>query len=215
MEREIKWIYIGLPDELKNIVLWVADEFRINPLSLKPGGSDVVVEYHDGNVFGYDRIKDPASYIRAIFAKKIILEIQNFEELSESLQMDIVKSKVHRIYARDYKDENDFKNVPFKEIWNSSTSKELPWTVLLKTFNLNAIKDSEPKEDLMYHLHIRKTKKYSSWYVADVEICKINFLGLIAGRKTIQCKVEELTNWDLKEVTEKDFKKIGLLDVEE
>jgi hypothetical protein len=217
MEREIKWIYIGLPDEFKGRVLRIEDEFRTNPLSLQPGGSDVVIEYHDGNVFGYDRIKDTTRYISTIFSKKYNLEIENFEERSESSQMDIVKSKICRIYARNYKDENDFKNIPFKEIWNHSTSKELPWTVLLKTFDLNAIKSSKSKEDEMYHLYIRKFIKYSFGYVVQIEIFKIAHIifDAIAGKKTINCKAEEMPNWDFIELTEKEFKKIGLLDTED
>ena len=44
----------------------VADRFRKNKLSLKPGGVTVVVEYTDGRRLSYDRIKYPESYIRKL-----------------------------------------------------------------------------------------------------------------------------------------------------
>ena len=49
--------------------LKVLDEFRTNPLSLKPGGSKVSVLYSDGMELIYDKVKSPASYIRTISSK--------------------------------------------------------------------------------------------------------------------------------------------------
>ena len=49
--------------------LKVSDEFRTNPLSLKPGGSKVNVLYSDGMELIYDKVKSPASYIRTISSK--------------------------------------------------------------------------------------------------------------------------------------------------
>ena len=40
-------------------VLYVADKFRTNPLSLTPGGFTINVEYYGGNTFVYDKIKFP------------------------------------------------------------------------------------------------------------------------------------------------------------
>ena len=59
----IRNVFLGLPESLKDLVLWVNDKYRTNPLSLQPGGSDVVVEYHNNNVYGYDRIKFPSAYV--------------------------------------------------------------------------------------------------------------------------------------------------------
>jgi hypothetical protein len=61
MDR-IKRVSLGLPKSLVNDVLWVAREYRTNPLSHEPGGSDVVVEYHNDEVLGYDWIKFPSKY---------------------------------------------------------------------------------------------------------------------------------------------------------
>jgi hypothetical protein len=46
--------------------LHVTDDFRTNPLSLKPGGYDVTVIYQSGKSFTYDKIKNPANYITRI-----------------------------------------------------------------------------------------------------------------------------------------------------
>jgi hypothetical protein len=46
--------------------LHVGDDFRTNPLSLKPGGYDVTVIYQSGKAFTYDKVKNPASYVTRI-----------------------------------------------------------------------------------------------------------------------------------------------------
>jgi cold shock CspA family protein len=63
----IKYVYLGLPEHLTHIVLWVDPKYRKNRLSFIPGGSDVVVEYHNGQALGYNRIKMPSRYIRTFF----------------------------------------------------------------------------------------------------------------------------------------------------
>ena len=44
----------------------VADEFRTNPLSLKPGGSIVTVVFSDGRMLDYDKVKSPKRYVASI-----------------------------------------------------------------------------------------------------------------------------------------------------
>jgi hypothetical protein len=44
----------------------VADEFRTNPLSLKPGGSIVTVVFSDGKMLDYDKVKSPKKYVASI-----------------------------------------------------------------------------------------------------------------------------------------------------
>lgn len=46
--------------------LLVGDDFRTNPLSLKPGGYDITVIYETGKSFTYDKIKNPANYVTRI-----------------------------------------------------------------------------------------------------------------------------------------------------
>ena len=128
MDR-IKRVYIGLPKKLADAVLWVAEEYRTNPLSHEPGGSDVVVEFHNDNVYGYDRIKFPSKYVSKIWTKGISKIHDDYEDWEEEEQIEEIKKEIKRIFARKYKKEN-FEIVPFKEIWNSETAEDLPWKLL-------------------------------------------------------------------------------------
>jgi hypothetical protein len=128
MDR-IKRVYLGLPKELIDIILWVAREYRTNPLSHHPGGSDVVVEYHNTKVFGYDWIKFPSKYVSRIWTKGITKIYEDYGNWEEEKQMDEIKKEIKSIYARKYDKEN-FETVPFKEIWNSKTANVLPWKLL-------------------------------------------------------------------------------------
>lgn len=49
--------------------LKVADQYRTNALSLKPGGHTVTVNYVGGQSFVYDKVKRPGMYIKAISDK--------------------------------------------------------------------------------------------------------------------------------------------------
>ena len=44
----------------------VGDEFRTNPLSLKPGGSIVTVVFSNGKMLDYDKVKSPKKYVASI-----------------------------------------------------------------------------------------------------------------------------------------------------
>ncbi len=44
----------------------VGDEFRTNPLSLKPGGSIITVVFSDGRMLDYDKVKSPKKYVASI-----------------------------------------------------------------------------------------------------------------------------------------------------
>ena len=50
---------------------WVSDEWRTNPDSLIPGGSVVSVEYHNGEIKMYDKIKKPIHHMNVIMAKGV------------------------------------------------------------------------------------------------------------------------------------------------
>ncbi len=108
-DEKIKRVYIGLPEHLAHLVLWVNRVSRTHPWSHIPGGSDVVVEYRDGHARGYDWIKKPSVYIRSFFAGEIL-----------------------RVYVRRYNNEHEYFNAPFEEVWNSETSNEMPWESLEK-----------------------------------------------------------------------------------
>lgn len=56
----------------------VGDDHRTNPLSLRPGGSEVKV-YLNGEIRIYDKIKSPVKYISAIAKKIGIQDIHRIE----------------------------------------------------------------------------------------------------------------------------------------
>ena len=53
----------------------VADEFRTNPLSLKPGGSIVTVVFSDGRMLDYDKVKSPKKYVASIPTRDEIVAV--------------------------------------------------------------------------------------------------------------------------------------------
>jgi hypothetical protein len=118
-------VFIGLPQHLVHKVLWVATQFRTNPLSRKPGGCEVIVEYHDGRALGYDRIKVPSAYIDQFFDGIVEYASSDFKLLDEATQIEVTKEKIARFFARK-------ENGTFVEVWNSETSDEMPWMALRK-----------------------------------------------------------------------------------
>lgn len=72
MNGEIERVYYGLPEEIADEVLWVSDEYRVNPLSHIKGGSEIIVEYQNGEVLGYDKIKYPSKFIGTVDPKTLL-----------------------------------------------------------------------------------------------------------------------------------------------
>ncbi len=130
MTSQPKRVYIGLPKHLADLILWVGRKYRTNPLSHKPGGGDVVVEYHDGRARGYDWIKDPSAYIEKSFARIVDCEVIYFMSLETAFQLEIAKRKIARVFARSYKSNDAYSTASYTEIWNSVTSNEMPWESL-------------------------------------------------------------------------------------
>jgi len=54
-------------------MLKVADSYRLNQLSLRPGGSTVILVHSDGRQLSYDKIKNPGAYIRKSFIESDII----------------------------------------------------------------------------------------------------------------------------------------------
>jgi hypothetical protein len=129
MHRGIKKVYLGLPSHLASKVFWVNREYRLNNLSHIPGGADVIVEYHDESVLGYDWIKMPSKYIKTFWYEHYIEIFPDFDEWNEKQQLAEIKKKVKSIYARKYS-ESDFETVPFQEVWNFKNSENTPWNAL-------------------------------------------------------------------------------------
>ena len=120
-------VELKLP-RFKNDILWVRNKYRINPLSLKNGGSNIIVEYYDNKVLGYSNIKLPSAYIEKIFKKKflnIYIEPKNTISINE---INILKKEISTIYALKYNE------VMYTEVWNIN-SMELPWKIL-ESFDL-------------------------------------------------------------------------------
>jgi hypothetical protein len=136
--NELKKIYIGLPSEFKDKVLWIADNYRTNPLSHQPGGNDVIIEYTNGKIYAYDRIKLPSLYINKIVVNYFIKKSLSLNDLDKDEQVRIVKSEVRRLFARNYIDQDDYKTSAFEEIWDNQKSYDLPWESLKEFENRNS-----------------------------------------------------------------------------
>jgi len=125
--RKIKEVYEGLPIHLIDRVFWVTDQYRKNPLSLIEGGTDVVVEYHSQEVFGYDKIKFPPKYMDAIFTHYFKSHGYHYDINAEKVAALVeIKAVIRRIFAKKYENAEDYNSTVFSEIWNSDTSNELP-----------------------------------------------------------------------------------------
>lgn len=120
-------IYIGIPENIKNFVKWVTRYYRVNELSHIPGGSDVIIEYTNGMILGYDWIKNPSNYVESIIYYHIL---KGFEKYSIIQKIEIIKDNIIAIYARKYKKENH-NSVEFEKAWDQQ-SNILPWKMLKK-----------------------------------------------------------------------------------
>lgn len=134
---EIKRIFIGLPNDIIGKILWIADNYRINPLSRTPGGNDVVIEYTNGKIYAYDRVKFPSLYINKIFITYISDQYSSFENLERIKQIEIVKTEVKRLFVRNYNSNVGYETNSFEEVWDSSESNNLPWESLKEFENKN------------------------------------------------------------------------------
>ena len=117
-------VNIGIPQELSSIIFWVNRKFRKNELSFKIGGTDVIVEYTDKRVLGYDWVKYPGRYIKKIFDKEFLKE-------TDKSELEFVKQKISRIFARKY-DAVKYDMEPYLEVWNNKTYNVLPYPLLEK-----------------------------------------------------------------------------------
>jgi hypothetical protein len=114
--------YLGIPAELIPQVFWVGREYRKNELSFKNGGVEIIIEYTDGQVFGYDWVKYPGRYIKKVFDNTFLVNAH----LNE---FETIKKNVSRVFARRC-DSEDYNAESFTEVWNNSTSENLPYTLL-------------------------------------------------------------------------------------
>lgn len=119
--KKIKKITIGIPQNISKKIRWVLDEYRTNELSIIPGGFDIVIEYYSGDIFGYDKVKEPNAYIKRVILKEINHPYNEFNNLEKNNLIKLIKEKINRIYYR-----NQHNSLVFNELWNSSKNKT-PW----------------------------------------------------------------------------------------
>lgn len=124
----IKRVYVGLPEHLINKVYWVERSRRVNPLSHIEGGNDVVVEYHNKQVLGYDWVKIPSAYISEMFYKNY--SDDDFEVMESAEQIQIVKNIISTMHVRVYKDDSEYNTASYEKVWDSENATDLPWNIL-------------------------------------------------------------------------------------
>ena len=117
-------IYIGIPSKIKSLIFWISREYRKNDLSFEIGGADIIIEYTNGKIFGYDWIKYPGRYVKKIFNQSFLKD-ESLEEI------ELIKQNVSRIFARKY-DADKYDIEAFAEVWNNNNSDELPYSKLDK-----------------------------------------------------------------------------------
>lgn len=125
--RQIANVFVGIPKNISAEIIWVQDKFRTNQLSLIPGGTTVVVEYHNREVLGYDKIIRPSDYIRKFFEASNRGTSYEYFKMNELAKVNFYKERLNRIFAR--KNKNGF---AFEEVWNCKSSHQLPWKSLTK-----------------------------------------------------------------------------------
>ena len=127
MSTKIRRIYLGIPEKLIDVILWVSRKYRTNHLSHIKGGSDIIIEYHEKNkVLGYDWIKYPSRYINFIFKKEFFNDNTTFEDFKKQEQINIIKKEISKVYTRIYEKDN-LDNISFDTIWDSSKDNTFPW----------------------------------------------------------------------------------------
>jgi len=122
----IKQLHPGLPNYLQGKVFWVGRNYRTNSLSHIQGGNDVVVEYQDESVLGYDWIKMPSYYISKILSTRILGYGEDLKRISSIDAAELIKDDVKRIFARERSEDGV---EIFEEVWNKDT-EEMPWDAL-------------------------------------------------------------------------------------
>lgn len=123
MSDSIKKIYLGLPEHIASKVLWVERKFRINELSHQPGGYDIVIEYHSGNVFAYDWIKKPSHYAGKILANEALEAGMEFNYGDGGKSFEAASKKfIRSAYCKYYDKEGESEGIPFDMVWDVDNS---------------------------------------------------------------------------------------------
>jgi hypothetical protein len=71
----------------------------------------------------------PSRYVQTFWAQGIYRIHENFNNLNDNDQLDVIRQKVKSLYARKYS-ENNYEVEEFKEIWNHKSSVISPLEIL-------------------------------------------------------------------------------------
>lgn len=94
-------------------------------MSFIDGGADIVIEYKSGSVYGYDWVKKPGLYVKAIISRKINYFENSTNPSSEAYKLKLIKNVINRIYAREF-EKSTFYSARYKLCWDNN-SQILPW----------------------------------------------------------------------------------------
>ena len=70
----------------KGKIIKVDSEYRTNQLSLKPGGTIIIVEYLDGRIMKYDNVKNAGAYIRKVLTNP---EVKSAYSVTQDTQTEL------------------------------------------------------------------------------------------------------------------------------
>lgn len=118
---------IYLSNTFKSNIIWVSDNFRTNLLSLLPGGFCVIIEYCDGSIYGYDKIKFKELYIQKILYVYFSNKEINLEESSNEEKLQMINIYLSKIYFKEYTTQSDYDESDYELFWSNENSEFLPW----------------------------------------------------------------------------------------
>ena len=82
----------------------------------------------------------------------------DFNKLDEKIQLEITKNKIARFYARKYNNGDEYSTAAFVEVWNSETSREMPW---------NALKRFATKPQKKYYFDFDQVSEFNPTSILD------------------------------------------------
>ncbi|MCF8342390.1 MAG: helix-turn-helix domain-containing protein [Chitinophagaceae bacterium] len=136
----------GIPKQVK----WVSKEYQTNRLSKIDGGSDIIIQYQDGNYFGYERIKYPSNYISEILASINGIDLNEFESYDDEDQLFLIENKIQKIFLR----ESSFFENYFKKIWDSKLFSYSPLKILKQYDYVKKVKPTKKADTVLQTLEL-------------------------------------------------------------
>lgn len=131
----------GIPKQVK----WVSKEYQTNRLSKIDGGSDIIIQYQDGNYYGYERIKYPSIYISEVLANIYDIELIEFESYNDEDKLFLIENKIQKIFLR----ESSFFDNYFKKIWDAKKYYRSPLIILKQYEYVKKVKPRKKVDTVM------------------------------------------------------------------